>query len=153
MLLDADEMGGPGGDAGRGGVAEAVEVDEVEPQVGLAGGVVVAALAPVFDRGEEPLAGSAVLAAVAQEAGLGDPDPDEDEGDGQAHQLPDQVQDVLVGLAVHLQPGDVVDRERLGAVVVDGVLDGTDEVLLAHALVGLAVEVAGSAGRSRSGWP
>jgi hypothetical protein len=47
--------------------------------------------------------------------GIPTPDEDEGEGDGQAHQLPDEVQDVLVGFPVHLQPGDVVDRERLGS--------------------------------------
>src|SRR6266496_3147341 len=52
LLLDADEVGGPGGGAVRGGVAEPVEVDELEPQVGLPGGGVVAALTAVLDRRE-----------------------------------------------------------------------------------------------------
>ncbi|MFX0574464.1 hypothetical protein [Nocardia nepalensis] len=65
LLFDPDQMHCPGGDSGWGVVAEPVEIDQVEPQVGLTGRVVVAALAAVFDRREQPLPRSRVFAAVA----------------------------------------------------------------------------------------
>ena len=57
-----------------------------------------------------------------------------------AHERADQVQHVLVIGAVHAQPGDVVQQQRLGAVVADRRGDLADQVRQVHVLGVGAVE-------------
>ena len=124
------QVPGPGGDLGRGVVAEPVQLDQVEAPLGLGGLQPVDAGVP--GRREEPLPGARVVAALAQQPGAGDVHPDEHEGDVHAHERADQVQDVLVVGAVHAQPGDVVQQQRLGAVVADRGGDLADQVRQVH---------------------
>jgi hypothetical protein len=102
LVLDPGEMPDPGVDVSRGVVAERAEVGQVEAPFGLGLGV-------VGTGWERPLAGPGVKVPAVQEAGLADADADQDQRDRHAHEAADQVQDVLVGFPVHLQPGDVVD--------------------------------------------
>ncbi len=57
-----------------------------------------------------------------------------------AHERADQVQHVLVIGAVHAQPGDVIQQQRLGAVVADRGGDLADQVRQVHVLGVGAVE-------------
>ena len=86
-----------------------------------------------------PVSGS--LRPCTEQPGLGDPDADEDEGGGQAHQLPDEIENVLVGLAVSLSLVTSSITISLGAVVETSVLDCADQVFQPHALVQVAVEM------------
>ena len=94
LLLDPGQVPGPGGDLGRGVVTEPVQLNQVEPPLGLGGLQDVDT--SVRGRREGPLAGARVVAALAQQPGAGDVHADEHEGDVHAHERADQVQHVLV---------------------------------------------------------
>jgi hypothetical protein len=66
--------------------------------------------------------------AFSQQSRAGDVHADQHQRDVHAHQRPDQVQGVPVGLAVHPQPGDVVQYEHFRAVVVQGLADRPDQL-------------------------
>jgi hypothetical protein len=78
------------------------------------------------DRGEGRVGGGLVQAHTA-----GQPssmrryvDADQDECDRHAHEGPDEIESVLIVDPVHAQPGDVMDDQRLGAVIVRAVPSG-----------------------------
>ncbi|MEV8105772.1 hypothetical protein AB0Q97_26260, partial [Streptomyces sp. NPDC088135] len=103
-------------------------VHHVEPAAGLCGGRgAVPPDPPVV--GEDPLSAALVDVGAAQEAGAGDVHADQDQGDVEVHQLADQVEGVLVVLAVEPEPGDVVDQQGGGVMVPDRVPHCSDQVV------------------------